>query len=74
MCPVSKSGDFEEVADRVLVHRQAILDVERFEAGPGTVINAHARGFGTAVHIGRKGGSMSTRPSAAEARMTPGHI
>jgi acetyltransferase-like isoleucine patch superfamily enzyme len=55
VCPVSKSGDFEEVADRVLVHRQAILDVERFEAGPGTVINAHARVFGTAVHIGREG-------------------
>lgn len=48
------TGDFEEVADGVLVHRLARLDVADFVAGRGTVINAHARVFGTKVHLGRE--------------------
>jgi acetyltransferase-like isoleucine patch superfamily enzyme len=47
------TAEFEEVLDRVLVHRSARVDVEHFQAGPGTVVNAHARVFGRAVHIGR---------------------
>jgi len=47
--------DFEEVADRVFVHRSARVDAGTFEAGPGTVVNAHARVFGTEVRIGREG-------------------
>jgi acetyltransferase-like isoleucine patch superfamily enzyme len=46
--------EFDEVLDRVLVHRSARVDVEQFEAGPGTVVNAHARVFGRAVHLGRE--------------------
>jgi acetyltransferase-like isoleucine patch superfamily enzyme len=49
------SGDFREVGDRVWVHRLATVEAEKFEAGPGTVVNAHARIFGTSVHIGREG-------------------
>jgi len=46
--------DFEEVLDRVWVHRLARLEVERFDAGPGTIINAHARVFGIEVRLGRE--------------------
>jgi acetyltransferase-like isoleucine patch superfamily enzyme len=48
------SGDFDEAADRVWVHRSAIVEADTFEAGPGTVVNAHARVFGTSVRIGRE--------------------
>jgi maltose O-acetyltransferase len=47
-------SDFAEVADGVWVHRLARLEVERFEAGRGTVINGHARVFGTEVRLGRE--------------------
>ncbi len=46
--------DFDEVAEGVWVHRSARLEVERFEAGRGTVINGHARVFGTEVRLGRE--------------------
>jgi maltose O-acetyltransferase len=48
------SGDFTEIADRVWVHRAATLDADIFEAGPGTIVNAHARVFGTRVQMGRE--------------------
>lgn len=47
-------ADFEEVAEGVLVHRLARLEVDDFVAGRGTVINGHARVFGTKVHLGRE--------------------
>jgi serine acetyltransferase len=46
--------DFEEVAQDVWVHRLARLEVERFEAGRGTVVGSHARVFGTEVRLGRE--------------------
>lgn len=46
--------DFDEVQDRVYVHHLAHLDVEHFSAGPGTVVNAHARVFGSEVRLGRE--------------------
>lgn len=46
--------DFDEVQDRVFVHRLARVEVEHFSAGPGTVVNAHARIFGTEVRLGRE--------------------
>lgn len=50
----SPGPDFTEVADDVWVHRLARFEVERFEAGRGTVINGHARVFGTEVTLGRE--------------------
>lgn len=46
--------DFTEVADDVWVHRLARFEVDRFHAGKGTVINGHARVFGTEVRLGRE--------------------
>lgn len=50
----SPGPDYTEVADDVWVHKLARLDVERFAAGKGTVINGHARVFGTEVRLGRE--------------------
>jgi acetyltransferase-like isoleucine patch superfamily enzyme len=51
---VRPGPDFDEVADDVWVHRLARLEVERFSAGRGTVVNGHARVFGTEVRLGRE--------------------
>ncbi|HET9690767.1 MAG TPA: acyltransferase [Acidimicrobiales bacterium] len=45
---------FDEVADGVWVHHQARLDCEVFTAGRGTIVNAHARVFGSEVRLGRE--------------------
>jgi acetyltransferase-like isoleucine patch superfamily enzyme len=46
--------DFTEVAEDVWVHKLARFEVDRFEAGRGTVVNGHARVFGTEVTLGRE--------------------
>jgi len=45
---------FREVSDGVFVHKNAVLEVDEFSAGKGTVINAHARLMGTSVKMGRE--------------------
>lgn len=47
-------ADFDEVLDRVWVHHLARVEVDHFEAGPGTIVNAHARVFGREVRLGRE--------------------
>jgi maltose O-acetyltransferase len=53
---VTGSDDqFREIGDRVWAHRSATIEADTFAAGPGTVVNAHARVVGTAIRLGREG-------------------